>query len=84
MKMTDITIRTAEYRPCFVDGEKALFHRWEEESYVIPPSVMVGGHNGGEIKRTLAIVECEDGTINRVEPTRIKFVAGEIKNYSFE
>lgn len=25
----DIKIRTAEYRPCYVNGRKALFHRWE-------------------------------------------------------
>lgn len=26
-----ITMTTSEYRPCYVDGIKALFHRWEEK-----------------------------------------------------
>ena len=26
-----ITMTTAEYRPCYVDGIKALFHRWAEK-----------------------------------------------------
>jgi hypothetical protein len=26
-----IEIQNAEYRPCFVDGRKALFHRWAEK-----------------------------------------------------
>lgn len=25
-----IEVRTTEYRPCYVDGKKALFHRWED------------------------------------------------------
>ena len=31
----EITIKTTEYRPCYVDGKKALFHRWEEKENLI-------------------------------------------------
>lgn len=30
-----ITITTAEYRPCYVDGKKALFHRWIDKEQPI-------------------------------------------------
>lgn len=33
--MFTIEIQNAMYRPCFVDGRKALFHRWEEKQQVI-------------------------------------------------
>ena len=83
----EIIMKTAEYRPCYVicevkysrnkktfeRREKALFHRWAEISNVIPPSLLQGGHNGGEIKRVLAIVEFEDGKIETVDPSDIQF-----------
>ena len=81
--MGEITVRTSEYRPCFVDGKKALFHRWLEYAMVIEPSPMVGGHRGGEIKYTLAIVEYEDGTLDQVNPSRVRFVPGIMNDYDF-
>lgn len=30
-----IEIQNAEYRPCLVDGKKALFHRWAEKQQAI-------------------------------------------------
>lgn len=30
-----ITIKSGEYRPCFVNGENALFHKWIEKENVI-------------------------------------------------
>lgn len=79
-----ITITSAEYRPCFAEGKKALFHKWIEESEIVAPSVMVGGHNGGVIKAAFAIVEYEDGTIAKVEPHKIKFADGKFYDYEFE
>lgn len=81
--MMGIEIRTAEYRPCYVDGKKALFHRWENRVEVVEPSIMVGGHPGGQIKRTCAIVEYEDGRIESVYPTKVRFVPGKMNDYSF-
>lgn len=68
-----ITI-TAELRPCLVDGKYAFFHKWVEKSHIVPPSPMIGGHDGGVIKYALAIVEYENGKIAEVEPTSIQFV----------
>ena len=73
----EITIKTAEYRPCYVDGEKALFHRWAEISE--PPS-------WGQSKtvRTVAIVEYESGIVFEVAPTAVRFVAGIMNDYCFD
>ena len=30
-----VTFEHAEYRPCLVDGEKALFHRWVDEEKLV-------------------------------------------------
>ena len=81
-----------DLRPCLVNqnhgktiapAKAALFHKFVEESRVIDPSPMIGGHNGGVIRYTLAIVEYDDGTVAMVEPTRIKFVDNKIKEYAF-
>ncbi len=72
-----------DLRPCYVDGKKALFHKWGEISYIVPPSPMVGGHAGGVVKRTLAIVEYHDGTVAEVEPTSIIFADMILDEYAF-
>lgn len=69
---------TSSLRKCVVlEGKremKAFFHLWAERSKIIPPSPMVGGHSGGVLKYTVAIVEFEDGSIREVLPEAIKFV----------
>lgn len=54
--------------------EKALFHRWVEERQLVDASAMIGGHPGGEIATTLAIVEYMDGRVEKVLPGRIRFL----------
>lgn len=78
-----ITTTTAEYRPCYANGKKALFHRWTEEAGVLPPSIMKGGHSGGQIRTAFAIVEYEDGTIALVLPQKIRFIDNKFKEYDF-
>ena len=73
-----------EYRPCFVDGEKALFHRWAEHSEIYAPSLLKGGHNGGVEKYVTAIVEYADGSIKEVMPNKIRFCTGKMNEYAFE
>lgn len=73
-----------EFRPCYVKGVKALFHRWIHKSEIVPPSVYVGGHNGGVVSGTLAIVEYEDGRIGEARPTDIRFIDRKFDDYCFE
>lgn len=62
------------YRPCLAKGKKALFHCWEHRSEVVPPSPLRGGHSGGQISGTLAIVEFEDGSVDTVYPQNVTFL----------
>lgn len=77
MKETDCVLsiqqKAPHLRPCTVDGEKALFHRWEDYKYVVAPSPMVGGHPGGQMSQTYAIVEMENGQVREVKPSNIIF-----------
>ena len=77
-------------RPCYVPNcrkvrnpEKGLFHCWSHESEVIPPSPLMGGHNGGVVAGVVGIVELEDGSIIKVYPTDIRFCDNEFDNYAF-
>lgn len=56
------------------EEKKALFHRWVEERQLVDASAMIGGHPGGEIATTLAIVEYMDGRVDRVPPESIRFL----------
>ena len=78
-----ITFATSEYRPCLAKGQHALFHRWEDNSEIYAPSLMVGGHGGGVVKYTCAIVEYEDGHVERVKPEDVTFVDHLFKEYAF-
>ncbi len=71
-------VATPELRPCVVYGRKAIFHRWINSAHPVPP-------RGAEInesaryfqfRRTEALVEYEDGTVDRVFPTEIRFLDG--------
>lgn len=72
-----------ELRPCVVNGQKALFHRWMDISKVIPPSPMKGGHPGGTISEVFGIVEKEDGSVCECYPYKIRFVDEKIEEYAF-
>lgn len=71
-------------RQCEVDGKKGYFHCWEQKSEIIGPSPMIGGHGGGVITYTLAIVELEDGSIITALPYHIKFTDKEEDSLSDE
>lgn len=61
-------------RLCRAKGIDAVFHKWAEVSEVIPPSPMVGGHLGDEIRYTTAIVEfIHNGQVTEVMPSDIIF-----------
>lgn len=62
---------------------KALFHCWGFRSELCDASPMIGGHPGGQVSGTFAIVEYEDGTIHEVDPTQIRFVDNAMSEYVF-
>lgn len=78
-----VTIQDSQYRPCFAKGQRALFHKWEDNSEIYAPSLMVGGHACGVVKYTCAIVEYEDGHVERVKPEDVMFADNLIKEYAF-
>lgn len=63
-------------RPCYIDGIKAMFHRFSECSEIIKPSPMIGGHKGGILRWAVAIVEYENGIVSEVEVTKVRFADG--------
>lgn len=65
-----------ETRPCIYNDQRAIFHRWCVEQYVIEPSIMVGGGNGGQVSYTLALIELCSGEVLRVSPEKIRFADG--------
>lgn len=72
-----------QYRPCFVGDKRALFHKWGSVSEIVPPSALLGGHNGGTVTCDFAIVEYEDGTVAEVKPSDVRFVDRLIEEYAF-
>lgn len=62
---------------------KALFHCWNHRSELYDASPMIGGHPGGQVSGTFAIVEYEDGTVHEVEPQNIRFVDNAMCEYAF-
>ena len=81
-------LTSTEYRPCFVtevnrgrnprelavSQQKALFHKWTLEQEVAAPGLVRGSHPGGQLSKTLGIVELENGIVRMVEPSSIRFI----------
>lgn len=65
----------ATTRPCIArqDGtpKKALFHRFVNVAEVVAPSIMTGGHPGGQLANTYALLEFEDGRLSMEPINRI-------------
>ena len=62
---------------------KALFHCWSHRSELYDTSPMIGGHPGGQVSGTFAIVEYEDGTVHEVDPQNIRFIDDLMSEYDF-
>lgn len=79
--------KNKEHRFEEIKGEeqdlKALFHCWGFRSTLYDASPMIGGHPGGQVSDTFALVEYEDGSIHEVKPTQIRFVDNAIRGYPF-
>lgn len=65
-----------EYRPCYVNGRRALFHRWVNTANpVLPKGVSPDDERARffQHRSTAGLVEYEDGTLERVWPQEIRF-----------
>lgn len=60
-------------RKCEVEGEVGYFHTWEHFADTIGASPLVGGAPAGQFSRVYGIVEFENGSVKRVDPTKIIF-----------
>lgn len=72
--MTDTYAIKLGLRPCLADGKKGYFHKWDEICSPVAASLSVGGAPAGQYKRTFALVEFENGNVDRVEAIKIQFL----------
>lgn len=78
-----------EYRPCYAKGKKALFHRWANTANPITPRGVDPSDERArffQYRATQAVVEYEDGTVERVWPQDIRFAdsTARFKEYDWE
>lgn len=69
-------------RPCLVNGERALFHLWAPQAYVVEPSIMRDSP-GGQVYNLWGLVEMENGSMQGVPPESIRFLDSKHKKYSW-
>lgn len=68
-----------EYRPCYVNGRKALFHRWMNTANpALPKGVDANDEKARffQHRSTAGLVEFEDGIVTRAWPQDIRFADG--------
>ena len=68
-----------EYRPCYVKGRRAVFHRWiNTANPALPRGIDANDERARffQFRSTDGLVEFEDGTLARVWPLDIRFADG--------
>lgn len=79
-------VQENEYRPCWVRGKRALFHRWVNTA---KPTLPKGQepHEGAryyQFRNTQALVEFENGAVELIYPQQVRFVdGGHFKEYTW-
>lgn len=73
-----VIVQEQEYRPCWVNGKKALFHRWINTA---KPQAAYGqkiteNTRYYQFRSTRGLVEYEDGTVAADLPQEIQFADG--------
>lgn len=65
---------------------RAFFHLFSTSAFPIEPSPLKGGHPGGQVSKPVAIVEYEDGTVETVIASRVRFFDTDelMKQYAWE
>lgn len=53
-------------------GKKIKLHGIFQHSHIVEPSMMLGGHNGGQASYPIAVIEHENGDFEHVHPYQIK------------
>lgn len=65
-------------RECMVkiknEWQHGWFHEWDHVAEIVNPSPLVGGHSGGLIQHTVAIVEMDDGFVIELYPNLVRFI----------
>jgi hypothetical protein len=82
-----IISQESEYRPCYVNGRKALFHRWVNTARPQLPKGQELSENARfyQFRTTHGLVEYEDGTMDQVWPRDIKFADhGRFRDYAWD
>ena len=75
-----------EYRPCYVFGRRAMFHRWANMARPQLPKGQEPGENARyfQFRGTYGVVEFEDGTVDTVWPRDITFAdGGHFRDYAW-
>lgn len=68
-------------RPCLVNGEKHLFHRWIERRWMVEASPLIDGHPAGLCASVLALVENKSGEVHGVHPGDVRFLDNVMGEY---
>lgn len=79
IKSFAIQSQEIEYRPCYVNGRQALFHRWVNTANpALPKGVDANDEKARffQHRSTAGLVEFEDGIVARVWPQEIRFADG--------
>lgn len=65
-----------ERRPCIVNGRRAMFHRWVDSARPVTPRGIEEDETSEryQLHSVHGIVEFEDGTVQRVWPSEIRFI----------
>ena len=84
-----IVSQETEYRPCYVHGCRALFHRWiNTANPILPKGVDPSDEKARyfQHRSTTGLVEYADGTMGRVWPQEIRFIdsAQRFKEYDWD
>lgn len=82
-----ITFSTCEERPCWVDGRRAIFHRWTDSARPVKPTGKDEDSDERLQKWSVhGLVEYEDGRVEREWPSKIRFAdsAEHFKQFDWE
>ena len=65
-----------DFRPCMVNGRRAIFHRWADSARPVAPRGVEENETAQryQLHSVFGIVEYEDGTVDRVWPYEIQFI----------